>query len=86
MNAYRNREMDLDDDELCSYLHDDGPYSSFITCGLKQIFWARTGDEFDSHFMQRVLDSVEGGNDPCTHSLLGLTLNEGIFSMNSCPS
>src|SRR6266567_3771671 len=39
MNAYCNWEMDTNDGgELFSYLDDNGPYSSFLTCGLKQIF------------------------------------------------
>lgn len=84
MNAYRNWEMDTDEvSELASYLDDGGPYSSFLTCGLAQIFTDRTGEDFDWHITQRILDSVEGGDDPCTHSFLGQTLRKGIFSMNS---
>ncbi|KAF8813460.1 hypothetical protein BYT27DRAFT_7180999 [Phlegmacium glaucopus] len=65
MNAYRNLEMDTDKDkELFSYIFDDGLYEGFLTCGLKQILTAGTRN-FDSNFRQRVLDSVEGADDPC---------------------
>ena len=67
-------ETDTNHEELTAYIYDDGPYSNFLDCGLKQIFTARTGQVFashskfvfDPHFRQRVLDSVEGGDDPCT--------------------
>ena len=85
ISAYRNREMDGDDEfpsrELMGYLGDDMPSSGFLTRGLKQIFKTRTG--LDSDSKQRILDSVEGAEDLCKQLAFGLTLREGIFSKDS---
>jgi len=69
MDAYHNREADADEDirygGLFRYLFDDGPASEFLTCALEHILETRTGDKSDLNFKQRILDYVEGADDPC---------------------